>query len=418
MRDHWRAEDDYKVSSRGRDQRARDLHPDSPAAPQRKKDPELELKIKGRANAESNRLSPRRTGKHQEEISSRKGIVRDTSRSPRRKKDKGEERVKRPRDLSQDRHFVRAQRQEESHPAKRRRRTRSRSPARETVEFRDREGRRRSRSPIHLSRGDNFRPRSRHRERVLSPPRLSRGDYYSSYPDPHTSPSRFGDSYVPGGRRRRSPSVEHHLDRRRSRSRTRYIRPRTPVSHRVSTPDRVPTDRRATKSSHYHRSPKPSHSNHPETSHRHRRSTPLEPHEVSRECPRKDRHPHSPVHQDNKRPSKKMQQSPTRPIQSILDTHPRAPSPPRRIPSFESHNQTSSVNLNNAFPMHGTKTVNAHNAHRPNRPPHLNTQNSYGTSPHWTPNSSHHGSPHSGSPFNQSRGGWNAQPHQYQNQPK
>ncbi|KAI4203557.1 MAG: hypothetical protein LQ350_001747 [Teloschistes chrysophthalmus] len=58
-------------------------------------------------------------------------------------------------------------------------------------------------------------------------------------------------------------------------------------------------------------------------------------------------------------------------------------------------------------------------SHGPSRPGplQLNTQHPHSTSPQWTPTSSHHGSPHSASPYSHGRGGWPGQPQQYHGQP-
>ena len=415
MRDQWRADGDYKYFRSGGPRTLKDRRPTSPAAPQR--DTELGLKIKGRANAESAPSSPRREVKRREEPLDRQ-IVKDTSHSPRRRKARDEERVNRPRNSSQERPEHTRHREESRITTKQG--TRSRFQARGKSDLRDPGERRRSRSPTHLGRSDKFRPSSRRRERELSPPRSTRGDHYSSsYPEGNSLAGRFGDSYIPG-RRRLSPSAENSSYRRRSRSKDRYKRPRTSTSHRFRSPDRGSNRHRESKASLYRQSPERSEPRPVKGSHQPRRSTPATVRAGSRGRERSDRYPLSSSYRDEiRQPSKKkMQQSPTRPIQSILDSHSRAPSPPRRIPSFDSQNQSPSANLNNTFPMHGMKAANVSGSHRPNRPPQLNTQNSYGTSPQWTPTSSHHGSPHSGSPFNQARSGWNAQPHQYQHQSK
>ncbi|KAG8529788.1 uncharacterized protein KY384_005269 [Bacidia gigantensis] len=55
------------------------------------------------------------------------------------------------------------------------------------------------------------------------------------------------------------------------------------------------------------------------------------------------------------------------------------------------------------------------------RPPRVDTRLQYSSSPQWTPTSSHHGSPHSASPYGPNRGGWNTNayspPHRHNSYP-
>ncbi|KAI9880932.1 MAG: kinase subunit of RNA polymerase II carboxy-terminal domain kinase I [Pleopsidium flavum] len=102
----------------------------------------------------------------------------------------------------------------------------------------------------------------------------------------------------------------------------------------------------------------------------------------------------------------------TKPIQSILEQESRPPSPPRPIPSFDADNPGSvndDTHMREAFPMHGMKATDMQSTPRPPRP-NIDTRQSFSTSPQYiTPNSSHHGSPQSGSPFGNNRGGWGGQ---------
>ncbi|KAJ5304202.1 uncharacterized protein N7443_003862 [Penicillium atrosanguineum] len=105
----------------------------------------------------------------------------------------------------------------------------------------------------------------------------------------------------------------------------------------------------------------------------------------------------------------------TQPIQSIMHSTARSPSPPRPIPSYDSSNMSGPsdgpARLQDAFPMHGTRPSDVHNKQRrqPSRP-HLD-QRPYPTSPNFaTPTSSHHGSPPPTSPYNGGRGGRSGQP--------
>jgi len=420
MRDQWRAEDDYRDSARRKGRGTGDRRQISPAAPRREIDTGVGLKIKGRAGADSAPGSPSRNRRLDKREDSRQYTGRESSRPPARRRPKAEQRVKRPREASSERVFERPRYRDEVELTTKRRRTRSRSPRPEFSDFR--EERKRPRSPIYSGLTDKFRPRSRSRSRrrprALSPSRSSRGDHYSaSYPEAGGLAGRFGDSYVPGSRRRPSPPtyLDHSPGRRRSRSRDRYIRARKaspPPIRRLTSPHRVSRKDKGTKD------PISRPSVHPRDSSKAREGSDRRRRASS--GGRRERHisPRSPVEKEPAKGNRtKMQHSPTRPIQSIFDNGSRPPSQPQRIPSFDSVNQGQPTNLKAAFPMHGMKASEVHGAHRPSRPPHLNTQNSYNSSPHYTPTSSHHGSPQSGSPFSQSRGGWNGQPQQYQGQP-
>ena len=426
MRDQWRAEDDYRDTHRrrDRDRGSSDHRQASPAAPQRQRDTDVGLKIKGRATVDSAPGSPSRNKKVEEERGSRKDTTRKESRSPPRRRPRDEDRIKRPRDPSEERRSDRPRRRDEPDLITKRRRTRSRSPAREIFDFR--EDRRRSRSPIYSSRIDIFRPSSGRRQRPLSPPRSSRGDHYSSsYPESGSLAGRFGDSYVPGARRRPSPPAysdsKHTSYRRRSRSTDRYPKPRkaSPVhQRRTSSSDRLPRREKDTAAAKDRPTPRTERSPRRREEVTRRRRTPSpSSREDARRPTRKQRSP-TPERREGARSGRTKMQSSARPIQSILDDGQRRPSPPRPIPSFDSVPQNPAA-ISEAFPLHGMKASDVHGTHgnhRPNRPPHLNTQHSYSTSPQWTPSSSHHGSPHSGSPFNQPRGGWGGQQQQYQGQ--
>ena len=426
MRDQWRAEDLYKDSDRPRERgtdRRRDL---SPAAPRRERDTEGGLKIKGRAVAESAPGYPSRSKNVHSRGEPERNIRRRSSRSPQGRRPIDEQRSKRPRESSRERDSERHRRRHESDYSHKRRRTRSRSAEPGISDFR--EERRRHRSPVYSGRTDSFRPRSRsrsrsrsrYRERLPSPQRPARGDHYSSYHLEASGTSRFADSYVPGSHRRLSPpAYKESLTRRRSPSSDRHIRVRKGSSprRRLASPDRYSRKDREPRVS-IHRSPprRRDTSRRREEPKKHRRNSPQSSRTGSRGHTGRQRSSRSPVPRKEARESRtKMQQSPTRPIQSVLNEESRPLSQLNRIPSFDAA-QNQSANINNAFPMHGMKAGEVHGVHRQARPPHLNTQHSYSTSPQWTPTSSHHGSPHTGSPYSQGRGGWNGQSHHYQSQ--
>lgn len=111
----------------------------------------------------------------------------------------------------------------------------------------------------------------------------------------------------------------------------------------------------------------------------------------------------------------KEMQSSTHPIQSILDESTQPPSPPQPIPSFDSDSHSGGVR--ETFSSHSMKATELHAAIRPGRPQ-VDTRQTYSTSPQWTPTSSHHGSPQSGSPFSRGRAGWTGQQQHFHGQPR
>lgn len=424
MRDQWRAGDDHRDSNRRRNRGTDDRRKISPAAP---RETDVGLKIKGRAAADSAPESPSDHKSSERDNTLGKDRARGSSRSPPRRRPRDEELVQR-RESSGDRYPERPRHRDEGGQTDRRRITRSRSPQRELFGFR--EERRRHRSPIHSGRTDTFRPSSRRRERANSPPRSNRGDHYSStYTDLSGSAGRFGDSYVPGSRlRSRSPppaflNPRHASPHKRPRSRDRPSRSRRisperprPRPKRRSSPGRGSKKEGESTASSYRPLPRSGNSprRHKELS-RHQNQSPSPCRGGTRKPGKRRRSPQSPVEREGARGGRTKMQSSTRPIQNTINDGSRPPSPPRPIPSYEPvpHNPAM---ISEAFPLHGMKASDVHGTHRPSRPPHLNTQQSYSTSPQWTPTSSHHNSPHSGSPFSQGRGGWGGQQQQYHGQ--
>lgn len=415
MRDQWRAEDENRGSAHRRgkdDSKRRNI---SPAAP-RQRDTDAGLKIKGRAAADSAPASPSSRNKNLLEERSRKDTLKGSSRSPQRRRLGEDQRPKRPRDTSRDRRPERPRRRDEPDSISLRRRTRSRSPTREIFDFRDE--RRRPRSPIFSGRSDKFRPNSRRRERARTPPRSFRGgDYYSApYLEPDSLSGRFGDSYVPGSRRRPSPPARPAA-RRRSRSRERRPRSRKTspaLLKRAKSPEKTSRREGDTAFSDHVVPRRLEHSVRTlDKATKHRRSSRSRSRIHSKQLTnkRESSTPATPGDRDGEKRGRTKMQSSTRPIQSILNDGSHQPSPPRRIPSFDSGTPDPS-SMSQHFPMHGMKAIDIQG----NRPPQLNTQHSYSASPQWTPTSSHHGSPHSASSFNQNRAGWNGQQQQYQGQ--
>lgn len=425
MRDQWRSGDDHhRDSNRRTDRGTGDRRQISPAAP---RETDVGLKIKGRAAADSVPDSPSDTKRSERDNTLGEDRARGSSRSPPRRRPRDEELVERPRDSSRDQHLERPRHRHEGGQTDRRRRTRSRSPQREVVGFR--EERRRPRSPIHYNRTDTFRPGSSRRERALSPPRSNRGDHYSStFAELSGAAGRFGDSYVPGPRlRSRSPppaflNPRHTSPHKRPRSRDRPPRSRR-ISHERPRPKRRSSPGRESKkesesATSRHR-PLPRSGNSPRRQNersRHQKQSPPPSRGGSSNPGKRRRSSRSPAERERASGGPTKMQSSARPIQNTIDDGSRPPSPPRPIPSYEPvpHNPAM---LSEAFPLHGMKASDVHGTHRQSRPPHLNTQQSYSTSPQWTPTSSHHNSPHSGSPFSQGRGGWGGQQQQYHGQP-
>ena len=398
MRDQWRAEDHHIARFSGR---AAEHRRGDPSASRRRDHSAEGLRIRGRAADETPpTLQHRKKADKEVSRASRREIRGDRSRSPRGERVNDSSR--RPRDISnqQSKHRSRYQDKEES--TRYRRRTHSGSPARHYFDYRDRDEHKRLASPL-LSRTERtFRPRSRGRDRTHSPLISSVGDHYSST-------GRLGDSYVPHSRRHsRSPQLRERWHEtssayHRSKSRERHKR-----SRRASlTPPRYPSPRRL---SHSPRKDKDTVSAYrPKPLSRH----PLKGRKVSLSPPNTELH----------RLRRKESASPDRiksKHKSLRNTnmqHSQAASPLRPIPSFDASTQQRGASVNEPYPLHGMKASDVHTIHRPMRPPRVDTRQSYSTSPQWTPTSSHHGSPHSASPYGHSRGGWGAQPQHYSYQP-
>ena len=422
MRDQWRAGDEHRDSNRRRDRATDGRRNISPAAPQVT---DVGLKIKGRAAADSVPDSPSDIKSLGRDSTLARDRSRGSSRSPPRRRPKDEDLVQRPREASGDRYSERSRRRDERDLLDRRRRTRSRSPPSEL--FGLRRERRRPRSPIHSGRTDTFRPSSRRWERAISPPRSSRGNHYSSaYTDSSGAAGRYGDSYVPKPRlRSRSPPPAFLNPRYRSPYRRARSRDGPPISRvsperpskRRSSPGRGSKKESESTSSGYGPVPRigSSPGRHKGFSRHHSQSQ--SPYRGRPTKPLK--RPTSPqflVEREGTRGGRTKMQSSTRPMQNNVNDGSRPSSPPRPIPSYEATPHNSAM-MSEAFPLHGMKASDVHGSHRPSRPPHLNTQQTYSTSPQWTPTSSHHNSPHSGSPFSQGRGGWGGQQQQYHGQP-
>ena len=424
MRDQWRADDDNRLYRDQRERERPERRARSPTTSSRRPEAaDFGLKIKGRATAESSDRSTsikrERDIKAERSPSPRRGQSKVLPHSPRRRVNG--EGLKRERELSEERTSRRSRARENPPSPKPRRRPRSVTPVQRRHS--DYQERRRSRSPRQTDRGVN--PSDRHRERAHSPLYSPRRDHYlpSRDRDRQLTPQdrAAGDSYVPSTRRRRSRSPEQRdryrpaVSGRNSPSSERYDRhQKTHHRRHESRRDSPHTSRRPSVShSRRGRSPDADPDQKHQESNSSKRSEKLKPRTLN-QSEIKPRHikstrtlsPSPARHKNGRR-----MQSSTRPIQSILDEHPRQPSPPRPIPSFDDSNGTVDSHIRDAFPMHGMKASDIHPGQR-RIPAHIDTRQSYATSPQYmTPTSSHHGSPQSGSPYSHGRGGWAGQQH-------
>ena len=425
MRDQWRAEDTHREDKYRSEREKGRYRRNSPPASKRQSDTDIGVKIRGRAAADNTIRESSRGERPPRQEASRREALKDSHRSPPRGRLAGEGPSRRRREFSAERtadqYPDRHQYRDNSRTSLKRRRSRSGTP--HQVPISRREDRRRIRSPLLSDRNDRAsRIRSRHPEDAYSRRPSPRGDFYSAnYDDPSASRS-IRDSYIPPERRSRSPTARDsrslHTSYRPSQSPTgrRQSRERSSTRYRErsSYDSRLRRGREPPSSTHERnpRSRGSSKGRYKGATHQRRESrarTPVD----SRQADQKLRHSRTPPRSDNTRDRRKMQSS-TRPIQSILDDSSRPPSPPRPIPSFDSESHNPNV-VREAYPMHGMKANDMHGDGRAGRP-HIDTRQPYSTSPQWTPTSSHHGSPQSGSPFGHGRGGWGG-PQQFHGQP-
>lgn len=406
MRDQWRADDDSR-EPRDRQTHDRARHRSrTPPRSRRTDHHEAALKTKGRAPPDSP-VRPHRADRERSR-SPRRTAGKRRLESPHRRRH--EDTSKSARDHSEER-FSKRERPRERH-----RSTSKSKPLRNaTPERRSRHSeheRQRSPSFGHIDRGVDRDRGERRRDRAYSPYSPRREHYAPSREHTHLErPAR--DSYIPSASRRG-----------RSRSPVAIDQYRPDLSRRTS---RSPSRRRYRREEDHKRA---RHSR--EDSRRRESDRTLSPGKVSKSSKRSEKQKQrtlkhlqtkvktkkelaeSPSPTGTEREDKAMQS--TRPIQSILDDHPRQPSPPRPIPSFDDSHGIGDSHMREAYPMHGMKATDMHGSHRPYHT-HLDTRQQYATSPQYmTPTSSHHGSPHSASPYSQGRGGWVGQP-QYMGQP-
>ena len=425
MRDQWRAEDKYRDDTHRSGREKGRYRRDSPPASKRQSDTDIGVKIRGRAAADNPIRESSGGARPPRQEGSRREAPKDSHRPPQRGRLAGEGPLRRRRELSAERsvdqHPDRHQYQDNSRASSKRRRSRCRTP--HQVPISRRENRRRSRSPLISDRNDRApRIRSRHREDVYSRRPSPRGDFYSANYDEPSASRSTRDSYIPPGRRSRSPAARDSRSSRtsyrpsQSPTRRQNPRERSPTRYReASCHNSRPIRGREPASSAHERTPHSrgsSKGRHQGATHRQREPRPRTS-VGSRQVDQKRRHSQTPPRSDITKDKRRMQSS-NRPIQSIMDDSSRPPSPPRPIPSFDSESHNPSV-VREAYPMHGMKANEMHGDGRAGRP-HVDTRQPYSTSPQWTPSSSHHGSPQSGSPFSHGRGGWGG-PQQFHGQP-
>lgn len=412
MRVQWRAEDSPRTSLSTFERIRRSPRRRSPTASHRESSVDIGVKIKGRATKNT---PPRASLKRHSPDRGRRTYT-NSNHSPGRH-GRGTESFDRHRDQKYHRRERSHQRQPDSELSHPRRRRRTRSPHHKLVSHRDSQ---RDRSPVFSRYLDRVTSPSRRREAREQSQSSLRADYYA--PSREENLTSAGDSYVPTSRRHRSRSPPFELSRDliRGRRRSRSPRPSSylkgrgqpspggykPWEDTSSRADLTYDKRLRSQASSPNKSRGPP---------RHRNPSRALEEETSRTFRKRKSSPSPRALERSSRKNRKMQSSP-RPIQSILDDTSRPPSPPRPIPSFNSDSHSSEA-VRESFPMHGMKASEVHSMHRPGRPQ-INTQNSYSTSPQWTPTSSHHGSPQSGSPFSHGRGSWAGQHQQYHGQPK
>lgn len=298
----------------------------------------------------------------------------------------------------------------------RRRRSSSNSPYREVSSHRF--GRKRSISPgRRVISNKTDRSASRNRDRNYSPLKPSKAEHYSYHQDKisNSTTTVAGDSYIPSAKRYRARSPASNSNRPSSSTRRGFLSTREisqsdfkPPVHNYQRSAREWTSRkeRGSRTSKYRRDSRSRDRSPPryqDTRRRRREQRSSSP----AESKRKRKHSRSPIRSERAPSERGRMQSSTRPIQSILDEGSRPPSPPRPIPSFDSDSHDSAGGgMRETFSMHSMKASEMHGSIRSGRSQHIDTRQPYSASPQWTPTSSHHGSPQSGSPFSHGRGAW------------
>lgn len=420
MRDQRRAEDSRRDSHyrRGEFEKERRSVFTDDSKPQRTAD--LGLNIRGRATGNRASKSPTRADHRVERGSSHREVLRKSDPSPHR-----EYNPEKPPKRTGDKSFgSRRYYRRDSRFSPTQGRTPFNSPSCGELS-RHRLARKNSASPGRrvISRRKD-RSTSTNRGRDYSPSRGTKPVHHSYHHNDTLNPTDTlaGDAYLPSTKRHRVRSPTSDPDqtpslKRRGAHSARNISPNKSLPQKYQHSNRVWNSRkqREPDTSKYHRkSQSRERSPHyQDTRHRrkeHRSSSPAE----SGHNRKRSRSPQQ-VEKARTGRNKKMQPS-TRPIQSILDDRPPSPRP---IPSFDSDSYDSGGGGGReAYSMHGMKSGEMHGSIRSGRAPQIDTRQPYSTSPQWTPTSSHHASPQSGSPFSHGRAAWNGPSQHYQGQQK
>ena len=425
MRDQRRAEDRYRDSHhrRGESENERRSVFADHSNPQRTAD--LGLNIKGRASGNRASQSPLRANYPVEKERSHRELFRKSGPSPQR----GYNRERPPKRTGDKSFGSRRHYRGGSNFSPTRRRSPNNSPSWDEVSS-HRFAPKKAASPgrrVKSSRTD--RSISRNRDRDYSPSRVTKAGHHLYHHDdtPNPANTSTGDAFIPLAKRQRVRSPSSDLDQtpslnRRDTHSTRKISQsdNKPLSQNYPRSNRgwISRKQRDPDTSKYHRNSRsrdyspPYYQDIRRRRKEHRSSSPVE----SKHHRKRSR---SPQQFERASTNRKKMQSTTRPIQSILDEGSRPPSPPRPIPSFDSDSHDSGLGGGReVYSMHGMKASDMHGSIRSGRAPQIDTRQSYSTSPQWTPTSSHHGSPQSGSPFSHGRAAWNGPSQHFHGQQK
>lgn len=423
MRHQWRVEEDYRDVPDRRERHYRDRRRPSPPRPTIKSSTDRGEEIKGRGAADciltpqsrsqdlgKSKSLQRRVGKKGDHSPERQFL---NSEVPTRNLAKSSERS--------ERQFTERQTyQGDTKPPTRWRETRSPSSHRDSYNCR---GSGRSHSPSYSARHNRQASRiGRRRERADSTSSSNKIRRYPSNEDNSASIKRPArSSYIPfpsglSSSRTHSCSRNPSPIRQRSRSARRRHSPRNfSPSYERAVPHRKHSlgRHRESASSTYRPASQSKHTSSTSTRRYRQRQSPSPSSVESRLSDRNIRPGWAVIETESPQGRIKEMQSSTHPIQSILDETTQPPSPPQPIPSFDSDSHSGGVR--ETFSSHSMKATELHAGIRPGRPQ-VDTRQPYSTSPQWTPTSSHHGSPQSGSPFSRGRAGWTGQQQHFHGQ--
>lgn len=424
MRHQWRVEEDYRDVPDRRERHYRDRRRPSPPRPTIKSSTDRGEEVKARGSADRILTSQSRFEDLGTSKTLQRRVGKEGNHSPEGQFLNSEvptRNLAKPSEKSERLFTERQTYQSDTKPPTRWRETRSPSSHRDS--YNRRGSGRRSHSTSYSARHNRQASRiGRRRERVDSTSSSnqirrcpSNEDNSASTKRPARSsyisfPSAFSSSRTHSCSRNPSPI------RQRSRSTHRRHSPRDfspsyerAVSHRKHSLGRP----RESASSTYRPGSQSKHTSSTSTRQHRQRQSPSPSPVESRLSDRNIRPGWAVIKTESPQGRIKEMQSSTHPIQSILDESTQPPSPPQPIPSFDSDSHSGGVR--ETFPSHGMKATELHAGIRPGRPQ-VDTRQPYSTSPQWTPTSSHHGSPQSGSPFSRGRAGWTGQQQHFHGQ--